>query len=228
MNKQKKQTLIVAIVLVVLVGLYFLSDLIPDTTDDTDTTVEEVLFEYSSSDISSVNFIDSEGEELTFTQTDGTWVLEGYEDRTVTTTYMNTIISGITKLGIELKMENVTDYEQYGLNEPSHVVYFTAADGDHTITFGDHVSDTGVYYIMVDDDPAVYAYSHSYTLAFDHEAEYFLDDIEEEETEEVDAEAETSYTDVEAVDTVESEVETEVEDTTEAVEESTETVSANE
>lgn len=183
MNRQIKQTIILIILLAVIAGAYFIISSLPEKETPVEITEEAEKFnDIVTDDIIYISF-DGTDEKLTFTRTDSAtaWVLEGYEGRTVTDLYINGAISTCCGFEILKKLENVTDYDEYGFNEPSKVITVKTAGETHTITFGCFNPTSSIYYVKLDNDPIVYVYSHAETLPYNNTAEYFLDDEEEEE-----------------------------------------------
>lgn len=181
MNKQIKQTIILIIILAVIAGAYFLISSLSDRETPAAVTEEAEKFnDLNKDDIIYISF-DGDDERLTFTRTDSTakWVLEGFEDRDVTDLYINGAISTCCGFEIRQKLENITNYEDFGFSAPAKVVTVKTAGETHTITFGCFNQAESVYYVMIDNDPTVYVYSHAETLPYNNAADYFLEDVEE-------------------------------------------------
>lgn len=174
--------LILGIVLVVLVGLYFLIKLIPEK-EETITVVTEKINEITADEVTWIHFRGGE-EELTFTRESSSdpWILAGYEDRNTNTTAMNATLRFLCGITVKTKIEDVSDYADYGFDSPNYVIDFVANGENHTITYGAYNSVTSVYYVMMDSDPAVYAYSDYEGLLFENSTAYFLEEIVEETT----------------------------------------------
>lgn len=179
MKKQKKQMIVVLIILAVMVALYFIVPHIP-TKNEEITSVMEPINTISSTDVTKITFMSTDGE-LTFTKNGDTWVLEGYEDREVNTSNLSDTFKACCSIATDTKIEGVTDYSQYGFDEPTNVITLVAAGENHTITFGAYNTVSSVYYIMMDSDPGVYVYSRNQALPYDNDAEYFLVALETEE-----------------------------------------------
>lgn len=194
MNRQKKQTIIAIIVLVIIAGLYYMIPRLTASEVETEP-VKETINNVSSDEVLSISFNGQDGSD-TFTRSDkeADWVLEGSEDRTVIKSYITTALGASCTIKTENKLENITDYGEYGFDDPVNVVTIKTAIETHTVKYGMYNAAADIYYVMVDDDPCVYIYSHSETLPFNHEKEYFLESLEEETkmtTEEVEIETET-------------------------------------
>ena len=194
MKKQKKQTLIFVILLAVMVGLYFLVEFIPKDSETYTESSEKILV-MNKDDIQYVDFEGTE-EYLTFRKDDsaGLWSLDGYEDRTVNTSNFSVVLSSCCNLSLEAKLENVTDYSQYGFDSPTDIVTVKTDSESHVITFGAYNTVSYVYYVMIDDDPTVYVYYHSEILPFDYETEHYLEALPEEESETTEAAEENEAT----------------------------------
>ncbi len=192
MNKQKKQTIIIVIVLAVLIGVYFLIDLWPQKSE-TPVDTHETLLAIDTAGILSLDFTGSE-EQLTFTResSEGNWVLKGYEDREVEASTITTALNSCCNLDISTKLEDVTDYSQFGFDEPKNKIIIKTASETHEITFGSYNSAVSAYYLMVDSDPAVYVFSAtSSVLPFDYVTDHYLVALPEEDD---DADTDTDAT----------------------------------
>ena len=180
MNRQKIQLIITAALLAVA-GLVYLAVLKwPKKAAETAPEKEKIMV-FDADSLESLTFTGTE-EELSFSKKDGVWILKGYEDRTVDESKLKYAINCCINLPVEQKFENA-DKSEFGFDEPARVVRFTADGAEHTVTYGLYNAAGYVHYIMVDDDPAVYVYSHSESTAFDNDAEYFLKPLPEENKE---------------------------------------------
>ena len=180
MNKQKKQTLIIAIVLAVLIGLYYLVPYLSrfEKTEEVEPTV--YILENSYENVSYITFKGLE-ETLTFTKSEDSWTLEGYEDREVDATYVKYAVNSVINIPVEQSISDVEDYSQYGFENPTNTITYISDSGSHTVILGDYNIYSYCYYIMVDDDPTVYVYSHSSGMPTDYEAEHYLVALETKE-----------------------------------------------
>lgn len=159
MNKQKKQTIIIAIVVVLLVGIYFLIDKWPKKPETPQEPSEKLVV----LDADQIIYLDFKGsdEQLTFTResASGTWVLQNYTDREVDSSTLTSVLNASCNLTVQQKLENITDYSQFGFDEPGNIVTIKTSSETHTITFGSYNSAGSVIYVMVDSDKTIYVLS---------------------------------------------------------------------
>ncbi len=100
------------------------------------------------------------------------------------------------------EIANVTDFTRFGLDEPQISVVVVLADGtEHTLTIGDYNETASVYYLRLDESSSVYAIDSSLYSTF---GEVNAVSLAEQETEEATTEDATEDV-VEAVSELETE-----------------------
>lgn len=190
MNKQKKQTIIIAIIVLLLVGVYFLIDKLPKK-QETPVEVSEKLLVLDTNQITDLEFKGSE-EQLIFTRenADSPWILKGHEDREVETSKVTSVINSSCNFEVQQKLENISDYSQFGFDEPNNVVTIKTASETHVITFGSYNSAAGAFYLMLDSDKAIYVLSSNYnSIPYGNTTENYLVALPEEDSDDDDSDA---------------------------------------
>lgn len=214
MKKQKKQMIILAVVLVVLVAAYFiLPNVVKEEEEETESYVVTAMAGDAVTQISFTN----EGTEYTFVKEDDVWY--STEDRTlpISQETVDNLVDKAGNITSTTKIEGVTDFSQYGLDNPLHEVKLTANGTEHTIVMGDYNDITGEYYLYMKGESTVYTVESTVVTPFATTLEALVE--EKEETTKEDATAEIT---TEAVAENETETDTEITEETVTEEEATE------
>ena len=163
MKKQKMQIIVLAVVFVVLVAAYFI---LPKVVKDEEEETESYVVTAMSSDaVTQISFT-NEGTEYTCVKEDDIWY--STEDRTLSIS-QETIDNLVDKAGnitSTTKIEGVTDFSQYGLDNPLHEVKLTANGTEHTIVMGDYNDITGEYYLYLKGESTVYTVASTVVTPF--------------------------------------------------------------
>ena len=157
MSKERKQLIILIIVLLLVIGGYAGLRLYNQKQEAT-AGKEEVTYELipaSELEINQFAFTNENGT-FDFTKNGDDWSYVEDEKINVDASIIESMIDKAKTLESDVKIENVTDLAQYGLEDPSRSVTLQAADDLYHIAFGDYNDTIGAYYIMVNEEPVVY------------------------------------------------------------------------
>ena len=188
MKKQKKQFLLLVIVLVVFVGAYFGADAYVDFAEQKKAEQELLDKEYvtnlEAAEIQAITY-DYSGGTYSFAKQEDTWVYAEDSSLSIIQSYIESMVQKAAQMEAQSVIREVTDLAQYGLEEPSETVRFATEDGEYELLVGDYNSMSSIYYVCdAADTGVVYAVDSSDLSSFN----YALEDlIEEEETTETEA-----------------------------------------
>jgi len=146
--KRKKTLLILVAILVVAIVAIFIEKSVKQHLD-TVNTIDEEVFTVSEEDLTQIT-IEYEDQKVTINQVDGSWTNSEDENFPIDQEYVTTLISYFESVHASFIIEDVSDYGQYGLDNPEATLTFTTADGDKTITFGTFSTIDEKRYISVD------------------------------------------------------------------------------
>lgn len=164
MNRQKK----LAVLIGVLVALCAIIAIVSGVQKHMDTisTVDEEIYATSESALTAVSWT-KDGKSLSFTKADDTWQDASDAEFPIDQDKMSDFLEHFESVHASFIIEDVEDFGQYGLDNPSCTITFTSADGETTIQMGDYstmdekryltLGDGTVY--LVDDDPEQYVAS---------------------------------------------------------------------
>ena len=187
MKKKKWMPLVVCVVLlVILFVVYFIlknQNEKLEEEENADTSIQ--VLNVAKEDVDSIRFM-LDGKEETFTLQDETWKLESDETFEVDGDVLDSLVTAITEMTADRKLEEVTDLSEYGLDEPVQTAVLTDKDGNtYTVYWGDSNSMTSNDYIYINDEnDVVYTVSYSVLESFKTTLEEYRK--QEEETTEGD------------------------------------------
>ena len=134
MNRQKKLLLLVGVLAALCVVIAIVTGV--QKHIDTVTTVDEEIVAADPEALTAVSWT-KEGATLSFTQADGTWQDASDAAFPVDQEKMADFLSHFESVHASFIIENVEDFAQYGLDDPSCTITLTSADGDTVLELGD-------------------------------------------------------------------------------------------
>lgn len=151
MKKKGLPLVIGCIVLILLIVLY--AALVKHNEKNSEESEETVkMLDITAEAITSVR-LELDGTEEAFTIRDDVWSLESDADFQVDSSKVDTLVSTLGQLTTSRILENVSDFEQYGLEPPVQSIVLADANGNtYTICFGDYNSVTGEQYVSVTEE----------------------------------------------------------------------------
>jgi hypothetical protein len=200
MKKQRKQFVILAILLVLCVLVWVIASAVMKKNEEKQESIEEADLESRKlcpvevEDITELSYY-YEDTKLTLKLDGDQWICEGNEEVDVDESSINTMLTALTGLAYTEQIEDAEELSEYGLETPQNTVSIKTTDGEYTFYLGDENSYTGDYYVMVEGDASVYTVSTDIAAYFS----YSLEDITaEEEATDTDADAVSTDTDADA------------------------------
>lgn len=164
MGKQKKHFLILIIILLVIVAGYFglqeynkrkaIEDLQRDTVRVfNNTEIEKFTYSYADSS-------------YTIEKQDGKWIYVEDPSMELDSTLIAAMLNVAADIPIDDTIENVTDFEQYGLTEPYLTILCSDGEKEYSVRMGDYNSIISKYFIRVNDENIVYTTGSSLYYTF--------------------------------------------------------------
>lgn len=191
MKKQKGLMIIMLAVLLVLGVGYLALRRYNKVQSEKEPEVEgDVLVSLEKDDIIRFSF-DYEDTDYTYEKEDGTWYYAADSTLNLTQTRLNTMAGRVAELTASNTITGVTDFAQYGLDEPSKTFTFETASQSYTFNVGDYNDMASVYYICEPDSDTVYTVSSITVTQFNFDVTEIVEEEESTEiTEETTAESE--------------------------------------
>ena len=157
MNRQKKLAVLIGVLVVLCAVIAIVSGV--QKHIDTISTVDEEIYATSESALTAVSWT-KDGSSLSFTKTDDIWHDASDEDFPIDQDKMSDFLAHFESVHASFIIENVEDFGQYGLDDPSCTITLSSDDGDTVIQLGDYstmdekryltLGDGTVY--LIDDD----------------------------------------------------------------------------
>ncbi len=177
-KKQKINLILLAVVLVCIIAGYFVLKNYNASKDEDSYTVAEIALE----DISALDVTNSTGSFSLVKEGDA---LKVSADPTADTdtSVIDSMVEDLAAITANRAITDVTDFAQYGLDEPTTVITVTLTDGTQkTISLGSYSGSASRYYCRIDEETTVYMVSTNYHSHFEKTDEDLI--VEAEDTEE--------------------------------------------
>lgn len=175
MNKKKKIWLAVTLVIFVIISAAFLGfryymKHLPEDTDDDKNNIS--VTEIDASLVTEIGIISEKGN-LELQKEDNEWICSNDEAYSLDTEKIDQFLNNAGSITSELKIENVTDMSQYGLDDPAVNITLKQDSDLYTIKIGDFNAMAGCYYLSVNDEAIVYTIDNSLYYSLDKAKEDF-------------------------------------------------------
>ena len=174
--------------LLLAVGGYALAVKISSNAEEAESTETIDFVSVASDEVAKLTWSYDDKEYTLEKDEDGNWIWTDDKDFALEQDTVKEMASTISNITASRKLTDVTDYAQYGLDEPDSRISFETADGETVeILTGDLNEVSGEYYARRVDDYSVYLVTGEYLDYFECSAEE-LAAAEDEEESEADAE----------------------------------------
>lgn len=223
MKKQKKQLIVMLLVLALLAVGYVLlqrynaSKEKENATDTTEQLFDQFGNETDSSQVTELSYY-VEGELCSFIKEGDVWKAKEDKELTIKQSTVNTMVSSVVGTYIVSRLEYVTDLSQYGLEEPANTITLKVAGTEHVIKVGDSNDLTFYLYLQMDDSDTVYVVSSGISNSFNQSLDDLVEVEESEVVEETEAVEETEVVEDAEVEETEVTEDAEVTEETEVIE----------
>lgn len=164
---KNKKSIVIAVVVIVLLlaGILVLNFADFSSENGGVTSTSEPSYTAFSSEVSDLKSVEVKTSDTSIKaeNVNGEWTIGGMDKSDVDPSKVSAFVSAVSSITSNRKIEeNVTDFAQYGLENPSISVIITGINGSvNTLYIGDKSPTLGEYFIRLNDDAAVYTlYSH--------------------------------------------------------------------
>ena len=170
MKRYKRVLILAAVLVVACIATLALSRY--EEEQEQIRTSDEIIMQIPSENVLSVSWDYSSGGGLAFHKTDAGWMYQDDEAFPVSEEKVMDILEHFESYGVTFVIEDVTDYAQYGLDEPECTLHLATAERSYDIKMGDFskmdeqryisIGDGNVY--LVSEDPVDYVDSSLSTM----------------------------------------------------------------
>lgn len=179
----KKQIVKLAIVIIILVAVILSYVKIKksssqDSGEDGAATPSYSVLSFNYEDVTKFTYTYN-GDSFTLQKgDDGDWSYVDEPDLLIDSDKITALLDSVDEITSEVKIDSVTDFGQYGLEQPANEVTITAGDREIVFYIGNCNVNTGDYYFRIKDEDVVYTVTGTIGTKFNLPAT----DFEKEET----------------------------------------------
>ncbi len=169
MQRQKKQFLVMVILLVIGIFAYLGVRFYNGKQEEKKAAEEEqsktLVTDFKSDDITSFSY-QYEGELLEFVKEDGTWYYKGDRGIAMDQDQISYLLDSVSKLNAETKVSDYDTLADYGLDKPQNMIVLTAQASATTLLLGNKNEMLSQYYVKTEAEPDIYLISISLADVF--------------------------------------------------------------
>lgn len=184
MKRKKIQLICMLLLLVILLGAYLGMRQYSKKQSEQEELAEQekTILSIPTSDITAFSY-QLEGETLSFTKQEESWIYDKDSSKPMSTTNIESMLSSVSSVTYDNKLDNVEDLSAFGFDSPSNVITITTKEKTYTITIGQYNDTLSAYYITVDSIPDnVYLISGGVGTAFYKKLDSLIEETTSENT----------------------------------------------
>ena len=184
MKKQPKQFLVLLVALVLLVGGYFgLRAYNKVSEEKAEQALQETMVTMIDGEVEDIVALsyDHNGETYSYEKEDGVWYYAPDHSLNLQQSMLTGMLEKYIPLVSRQKIENVTDYAQYGLDESAKRVTLRTEEAEYTVYVGAYNSITAATYFKMEGDTSVYVTTAAIAGSFNQTVEELIEEISETE-----------------------------------------------
>lgn len=167
MKKKTKNLLLLITMFVLLLGAYFVLDLLPEKSEEETVTERIEITEFTAEDILSYYYCNAECE-MGFTIQDGSFIHYQDAEFPVNITNASAQRSALGEL-TAMQMVDGTDKGEYGLDVPVITIAVTLSDGtERTFLIGDKALFEDAYYLLDAEKNVIYLVDSGFVSEFEY------------------------------------------------------------
>lgn len=167
--KRGKKLILLLVILLAAVGGYLLVSKLSGNEDKADKDI--VAFSIESTDVTKISWTYLENDiTLIYDRSNEKWLYEDDNSFPVDETFPQTMLTNLASITADRKLTDVTDFNEYGLDDPTVVISIVDSHGGTTkFTIGDESAYNSNYYMRINDESNVYLIGAALPQAFFHE-----------------------------------------------------------
>ncbi|MDE7273087.1 MAG: DUF4340 domain-containing protein [Lachnospiraceae bacterium] len=162
MKKQKKQLMILCLVLVLAIVALVLVFELP-TEEAAGETQSYSITTLDQEAVNKLSFTNDSGT-CQFTRQDDVWIYDEDKTLVVDETIIERMIGKLVSLTSTNRIEDVEDVAQYGFDEPAASIRISDGTTEYMVLIGDYNNLTGDYYLCLESEQETVYTTDSYTV----------------------------------------------------------------
>ncbi len=147
--KRIRNIIILVAVLVVVCVVIVVEKAVTRHVDSINTT-DEIILSIAPDDLTAASWSNEDGE-LSFAKTDGVWQDAGDAAFPVNQDTLTDFLDHFSEVHATFIIDDVADYDQYGLENPECTITLTGADGDTVVSLGGYSTMDAQRYVSIGD-----------------------------------------------------------------------------
>lgn len=174
---KRKQFIISCGVLAAIILLYVGAIYLKKTEEE----ISEETYPILSMDMNTLTGVTytCQGETIDLIYQEGQWSINAEEKVALSQENVKDMVGSAMKLNGKVRINEVTDFSQYGFDNPQKVITLHQEDGEITVTFGDVNAITGDYYLRLNEENVVYTIGSSVFYTFEQTVEDLSETVSE-------------------------------------------------
>lgn len=184
MQKQKKQMILVLVLLVLFCGAYAGIRIYNDKQADKEAKEAEAAKTYitkiKQEEITAFSYQNAD-QTLQFVKEDDTWISQNDASIKLDQSAVKSMLETISELEAEEVVETSEELSTYGFDKPMNVITVTTAEGTTTLTVGMENTITNQYYLRKNKEDTLYLVSGTFMSGFSKTLEDLKDTTEDTE-----------------------------------------------
>lgn len=182
MQRQKKQFVMILILLVVCLGAFLgvrYHNQKQEEKEASEREAEKITVTELDTDKITAFSYDLDGVRLSFTKSGDDWLYEGDKEIDIDENTVSAMLTSVASLTASETIAEYDDLSAYGLDHPSNTIELTTEDGTTTLYVGNENPILDQYYLKTGDSDTVYLVDSSLSSQF-HKT---MEELTAEETE---------------------------------------------
>lgn len=188
MKKQKMQTIILLVLLVICVLGYLITKKMPDEEETQVSSEKQTVTNVDKEKVIGLSYL-CEGKIIELTKTENGWKAENDITLELEQETVETMLGYACNITTDTVIDEPEELANYGLSNPANTICLTLEDECVIqILIGDCMEMTGEYYVLLAGDPKVYTISEYIVTNFEKTLEELVAEVEttsEENLEEI-------------------------------------------
>ena len=179
MEKQKKQLLLLAGALILVIAAWFGVSLIPEE-EEAEETMSYQVSDLEEDAVTKLTYTNEQGT-LSFAKEGEEWLYEADKSVDIEESTIEKMVGKLASYSSENQITGVEDISIYGLNEPKYTILLSDGTTSYTMFVGDYNATTYTYYMCLESDTStVYTVQSADVSVYENVLEDLI--VEEEET----------------------------------------------
>lgn len=162
-KKRRRKLILLLICLLTVIGLLLVVEKAAEKShgESSEESVSYTLMNIVASDVEEIGMIRKDEESYNLKKEGKSWMCLEDSLFKIDSDTINIFLENAAALSSDIKIEDATDLEQYGLTDPFINLTLQTENNMYVIKVGNYNSVISAYYVQINDDPIVYTINSS-------------------------------------------------------------------